>query len=538
MKTYISIISTLFIFLTSCIENDIPYPYIKGEIKTIQVEGQIGDAKIDNISQTVSINVDESVELERLQITKLIITDKAKVYPDAKKLIQPSNFPDFSFEGINFLPNNANTRVNFSHDVAFLIKTYQDYTWTVSVNQIVDRDIQVSNQVGEAIIDSKNKIVLIYVSEDQPLNDITIEKLNVEGVNTILSPLPSTVKDFTRPQKFSVKRGKRDMGVWTIEVAHTQSLSTIKGVDTWAKRAIAYGGVKNGTNFEVEYKQKEEQTWHKLSQSNVKMIDNSNFEATIKPLKDGTDYMWRIVVEGQAGNAFAFKTERIAEVPNLNFDTWTQKGKNWYANTIADNSDENGAYWATGNEGVTSALAGGHEPVTVPVEGEDAYKGKAAKMRSITEKVTLVGAAAGNLFIGKYKTNAFKPSASVNFGRPYSGARPDRLKGYYKYLPKPITNNGKIPGNLTKDECHIYIRLWATNGEEIAYGEFSTNAEVNNYKEFDIKLEYKNKQLKPSQIAIVATSSRYGGEFEGAKIVGQVGHGSTLWIDEFELIYE
>lgn len=502
------------------------------------VEGQIGESKIDNINQTVNIDVDESVELERLQITKLVVTDKAKIYPDAKRLIQPSNFPDFSFEGINFLPNNANTRVNFSHSVSFLIKTYQDYAWTISVNQIVDREVHVSHQVGEAIIDSKNKIVLIYVSEEQPLNDITIEKLNVEGVNTILSPEPSTVKDFTRPQKFSVKRGKRDMGVWTVEVAHTQNLSTIKGVDTWAKRVIAFGGVKYGSNFEVEYKQKEEETWHKLSKSNVKMLDNSNFEATIKPLKDNTEYLWRIVVEGKAGNAFAFRTERISEVPNLNFDTWTLKGKNWYANPIADNNDEQGAYWATGNEGVTSGLAGGHDPVTVPVEGEEAYKGKAAKMRSITEKVTLVGAAAGNLFIGKYKTNAFKPSSSVMFGRPYSGARPDRLRGYYKYMPKPITNSGKIPGNLTKDECHIYIRLWASNGEEIAYGEFSTNAEVNNYKEFDIKLEYKNKHLKPSQISIVATSSRYGGEFEGAKIVGQVGHGSTLWIDEFELIYE
>ena len=43
---------------------------------------------------------------------------------------------------------------------------------------------------------------------------------------------------------------------------------------------------------------------------------------------------------------------------------------------------------------------------------------------------------------------------------------------------------------------------------------------------------------KPAKITIVATSSHYGGEFEGKKVVGQVGEGSTLWVDEFELSYE
>ena len=39
-------------------------------------------------------------------------------------------------------------------------------------------------------------------------------------------------------------------------------------------------------------------------------------------------------------------------------------------------------------------------------------------------------------------------------------------------------------------------------------------------------------------MTIVATSSQYGGEFSGARVCGQVGAGSTLWVDEFELLYE
>ena len=42
----------LFLFLSvfalgACIQNDIPYPYIKGEITAFEVEGQTGDAEIN-----------------------------------------------------------------------------------------------------------------------------------------------------------------------------------------------------------------------------------------------------------------------------------------------------------------------------------------------------------------------------------------------------------------------------------------------------------------------------------------------------------
>lgn len=62
------------------------------------------------------------------------------------------------------------------------------------------------------------------------------------------------------------------------------------------------------------------------------------------------------------------------------------------------------------------------------------------KMSTITG-VTLVTSAAGNLFIGTYKTNMTNPAASVSFGRPYTGARPVKLSGYYKYEPHE-TNEG------------------------------------------------------------------------------------------------
>ena len=38
-------------------------------------------------------------------------------------------------------------------------------------------------------------------------------------------------------------------------------------------------------------------------------------------------------------------------------------------------------------------------------------------------------------------------------------------------------------------------------------------------------------------MTIVATSSRYGGDFSGSKVVGAWGAGRYAWVDEFELTY-
>ncbi len=327
------------------------------------------------------------------------------------------------------------------------------------------------------------------------------------------------------------------IGTWTVDIAHTESSSSTGDTEAWGHKAIISGGMKSGSTPTIEYKKQSDNDWKQLETSAVSILTPTSFKATIKGLTDGTTYQWRAVVDGVAGSIATFTTEKIEVIPNLNFDTWTQSGKNWYANPVANNYDAPGAYWATGNEGVTSSLAGSKDPISFPVEGGNAYKGKAACLKSITG-VTLVGAAAGNLLIGKYKTNMMSPSKSVEFGRSYSGARPTRLSGYYKYSPAAINNDGTKPGNLITDQCHIYLKLWDASGNEFAYGEFVGSEKVDSYTKFTFDIEYKDLKARPAMITIVATSSRYGGEFEGSKVVGQVGDGSTLFVDEFELFYD
>ncbi len=151
--------------------------------------------------------------------------------------------------------------------------------------------------------------------------------------------------------------------------------------------------------------------------------------------------------------------------------------------------------------------------------------------------VRVVGSAAGNLLVGSYKTNIQEPKESVQFGRPYSGARPTRLSGYYKYEPKAI-NNGTYPGTLKTDECNIYLTVWDASGNQIGFGEFVGKEQVTTYQKFSFDVTYTNPSAKAAKLTIVATSSHYGGHFEGAIVTGQVGGGSTLWVDDFELSYD
>lgn len=522
----------------SCIENDIPYPYIEGVIQDIQVEGMEGDAVFNTANRTVELTVGEDAFLDSLPVTRLLVNSEASVYPDSAACVRANGFPDFGFSSLDELPGNANTAIDFTRPVKFLLRTYQDYEWTVSVTQNIVREIEVENQAGvEPQFDLQNHIVIIYVTEEADYADIKIHKLDLEGTKTTLEPSFEEVTDFTRPRVFKAYRDGKYVCDWTVDIQKSSLPAAITGYNAWAKKVELSGTVRPGVTPVIQYREQGEEEWTELPDSEIIMQGNTTFSATITGLDDGTDYEVKAVAGGSDSEILAFQTETIITIPNLNFDTWTQNGDNWYPNPVANNLDDPQAYWATGNEGVTIYKA----PSTVPVEGSDAYRGKAAKMTTYGD-ILIVGAAAGNIFIGTYKTNLGTPRESPLFGRPYTGARMTKLSGYYKYTSMPITyqGDGKTPGNLTMDQCHIYLYLWDANDRQIAYGEFVGTETVSQYTPFELNVEYSDRVSKPAKFAIVATSSKYGGDFDaaGKKVIGQVGDGSTLWVDEFELSYD
>lgn len=141
--------------------------------------------------------------------------------------------------------------------------------------------------------------------------------------------------------------------------------------NAWGQFAYLYGTSDvNGETDPVvfQYKKTEETKWQSV---NATLGEDGVYVAKTKQLEFGTDYQYRIACGENTGTMNMFTTENYEEIPNLNFDTWVKSGKNWFAN-----SDASDSYWASGNTGVTSFLAGSKDPITVCVEGSDAYRGK------------------------------------------------------------------------------------------------------------------------------------------------------------------
>lgn len=346
-----------------------------------------------------------------------------------------------------------------------------------------------------------------------------------EGNASFDISVDQTIHQYEVTVKVPTKQESADMVTGDIR----NDISKVWGQFAYLSGACNLEEITSPVQF--RYKKKADAEWTTVEA--VQEEGTKNYSAKVAPLDFGTEYEYYILCGDKAGETCTFTTESYVEISNLNFDTWTQNGKNWYPNADASNS-----YWATGNEGVTTL----GDSNSIPVEGSEANNGKAAKLKTVS--VALVGYAAGNLLIGNYSTNLNDMASSVQFGRDYSGARPVKLTGYYKYTPGTSMNkNGKIPSDrtLTVDECDIYVKLWSGD-VVIAESHFVTNQTVSEYTQFELPIEYTDMTKRPDKITIVATSSRYGGEFEGSgmfntKVVGQVAAGSTLWVDDFELSY-
>lgn len=277
---------------------------------------------------------------------------------------------------------------------------------------------------------------------------------------------------------------------------------------------------------QFRYKKKTDSEW--ITVEAVQEEGTKNYSAKVSPLDFNTEYEYYILCGDKTGETRSFTTEAFEAIPNLGFEDWSQEGKNWFPNTDASNS-----YWATGNKGVT--IGGSSNSTGV----SDSHTGLAARLETVEVNAFIVKVkAAGNIFIGSYETNISDPASSVTFGRPYAGARPTKLSGYFKYQPGATMSSGSVPADrtLTSDECDIYVMLWSGD-ETIGEGHFITNQTVSEYTRFEIPVEYTVTNKRPDKITIVATSSRYGGYFSGINVIGQLAVGSTLWVDDFELSY-
>lgn len=525
VNTYITgLLLALAGLLTSCLENDVPYPTVKLDITAFEVAGETTGAVISTENRTVTVTLADTVNMKKVYIKKVEMTDGAKS------------------------ALRADTTLDLTNPQTVTLSLYQDYTWKIIGKQPIDRRFVVEGQIGEAVfyIGEKEHRAIAYVSKEQNLAKIKVKELKLGPTGSTIHGYDgeTTVMNFTGGQPQSVIVTYRDiLEDWTLNVFETDAVK-ITSADGWVNVAWLYGEGLDGEDNGFEIREATSEEWRKVDASYM-ITTGGSFSARIPHLKASTEYICRAYSGTSTSAEKTFTTTAAVELPNASFDYWHMEGK--VANPWEENSTP---FWDTGNDGVTTASQSNSTPTDDTANGT----GKAARLES---KNVIVKFAAGNLFIGQF-VKVDGTNGILNFGQPFTG-RPTKLKGYYKYTTSPITDLPEADSqDYTRfqdykgvpDTCAIYmalgdwtepveIRTRATNRKlfdkndehVIAYAEMYSGTTITSYKQFELALDYRATNRIPTYIVIVCSASKYGDYFVG-------GRGSTLCVDDFSLDYD
>lgn len=537
--------------LTSCaIENDIPYPIIEASIESMTVEGQRGAdqntftaATINKSARTVTLYVNDGVDVSRLQILSLKTTTGAELVVDDPNVCEDySKFPTSGFASLDSIPLSSNTHVNFSQPVTFTLRTYQDYQWKVTVNQIIQRDIEIDGMT-DYVIDTTTRTVIIYVDPETDRTNLNVKKLNLGGEYGRVSPDPTLQKDYSKPSTFNVSCSWEEYSYeWTVYVYPDSGESSSSSTEAFAMttRATVNGKIQSGKTPVVEYRKESETSWITVPSANVNVSSNT-FSATLTGLSASTTYKYRINVDGSIGSEQSFTTATATPLENGSFDEWSSEAA---ANGTLWQPWSTSSFWDTGNRGATTIADSNSVPTSETCNGS----GKAA---SLETKWVVMKLASGNIFTGSYvRTDG--TNGVLSFGREFKSF-PSKLRINYKYTSATIDKIGEDALEYLKgrpDSCHIYIALadWnqpleirtrpserqlfdKNDSHVIAYAEYISGNSDSQYQQKDLVLNYRYTNRTPKYILIVASASKYGDYFTG-------GVGSKLLVDNFELIYD
>lgn len=272
------------------------------------------------------------------------------------------------------------------------------------------------------------------------------------------------------------------------------------------------------------------------------------FTVTLSGLAPATRYEYRAASGEFRGESMWFTTEGVFAIPNASMELWSDYVDN--AKVRIPSADGKSTFWDSGNHGSATMS------VTLANNSTDmVHSGTySAKLRSQFVGVGgLVGKhAAGNMFTGTFTLNGM--NGLVDFGRPYDGSHPSALRLWANYRPGIVGSKGKgdkLAQGAT-DHGQIYVAITngtiyvdttkpesfvtADNAKIIGYGQVTWTEAFGpdgSLQELNIPITYKPtaKTVKPTHIIIVCTASKFGDYFQG-------GEGSTMYVDDFELLYE
>ena len=356
---------------------------------------------------------------------------------------------------------------------------------------------------------------------------------------------------------------------WTISVsnANIRAVNIPYPYQIWADRVTLYAEVINGRTLDpnaqlsFRYRKKEDSNWIDNIKAKLGEDQKTITSDEIKGLTPGTTYEYQVLEGDKVSNQTCeFTTEAALQLPNSGFENWSGDSPK----LIHGSGEE--MFWDSGNHGSATLK----ENVTTP-DGSVKHGGNySAKLESKFVAFWGIGKfAAGNLFIGDYlKTDGTdgilgigRPMGKDASGRPVT-SRPLALRGYIKYISGKVDYGKEQIPNGSQDIGIIYMALTDGEGKAyenshwsfiiktkeklffdknaadvIAYGEktWEQSTEGEGMIPFEIRFDYDAKPdgrtRIPNRILIVAAASKFGDYFQGST-------GSTMWLDDLELIYE
>ena len=340
---------------------------------------------------------------------------------------------------------------------------------------------------------------------------------------------------------------------YTFEVPRKSAITLVtRAANAWSNFAMLNASVTGKTDafdktgLTIQWKKDTDTEWSEIANSELAIDGNDNVTTTLKRLSPNTNYEYRLrYVDGDneiVCDPVTFKTEEQVPLYNGGFEHW------WMDDKIAYPNEKGTSFWDTSNPGGAKYIGSN----TIAEENIIHSGNKAAKLFS---KYAMGKFAAGSMYTGSFGGLVNLSGAKLNWGIPFIG-RPTVLKGFMQYAPVEINREGSglpdgTPGKGSSDQCGMYCALlsealyvnntdmstfpnWETDPRVIAYGtlptEKSGKTPDRQWTEVNIPLVYRDLTRKPKYLLVVFSSSKYGDYFHG-------GEGSTLYLDDFELVY-
>ncbi|MDE6417550.1 MAG: DUF4493 domain-containing protein [Duncaniella sp.] len=440
-------------------------------------------------------------------------------------------------------------------------------------------DVELTSSLFAHIVGGDGRIELLHIEGEpkQQLNAAGIDWMYVYDEETDMARLRVNLEDdFTNalPEgeyKFDIMAedalGKVSNATFTITVTNAPvAPSPVQESNiSYTSATLEAQKLKEASEYGFEIRQatasRSYEDWTRVPAT----VSGSRIYAEVSDLKPGTTYESRPYADDYVSpETVTFTTVAYPQLPNSGFEDWSG------SSPLLICASEAAMFWDSGNHGSATMKKNVTEK-----DGSVKHSGNySAKLTSQFVGVGSLGKfAAGNIFVGKYlKTDG--TDGILGWGREWNvPAEPKALKVWARYSPgkvqKSVYDNAagsKIgaPQDIldefptgSSDKGIIYValvsfgtpdsdypdypviiktkkdnrQLFDKNGANVkAYGEVIFTEATSEFKEYTVNLTEVNPGVKYTHILVVASASKAGDYFLG-------GEGSTLWLDDIELVY-